>query len=325
VPHHRAAGVAPALMSSPQAACVAAVLGDELRRVVTLGGRRGAPRSMGSVYAGAVTRFLGGSLRGVVSRVIDTPGVKCVCNGIAVSRDGSALLVSDVGDSCRAICVVSVAHSHLVRGVGRRGSGRLQFKYPRQVWVAADGFVFVADYLNHRVQVLTPALAWHGVIGDTQVGFPTGVCANADVVVVAEGTDHCVTVLRRSDGGVITQFGSLGSGDGQLHHPGGLCFVSGDRRVAVADQGNNRVSVFGVDGGFVRHVGVGVLRRPAGVASSAYDELVVADTDNCCIRVFSDVGELLLTLGRGRFTAVTIHDGTLYAHEFDGDRCIVWA
>jgi hypothetical protein len=54
----------------PPAVCVAVVLGDALRRVSVLGGRKGLARSMGSVYGGSVTRFLGGGLRGVASRVI---------------------------------------------------------------------------------------------------------------------------------------------------------------------------------------------------------------------------------------------------------------
>jgi hypothetical protein len=41
-----------------------------------LDGREGTPRSLGSVLGGAVTRFLGGSVRGVVSRGIDIAGVK---------------------------------------------------------------------------------------------------------------------------------------------------------------------------------------------------------------------------------------------------------
>ncbi len=57
----------------PPDVCVAAVLGDALGRVSVLGGREGMLRSLGSVFGGSVTRFLGGGLRGVVSRVIDTP------------------------------------------------------------------------------------------------------------------------------------------------------------------------------------------------------------------------------------------------------------
>jgi hypothetical protein len=97
--------------------CVGVVLGDALRRVSTLGGREGMSRSLRSVYSASVTLFLGGSLRGVVSRVIDTPGVpgvKSYCNGVAVSLDGTTLLVSDGGYGCtHAIREVSVADGSL--------------------------------------------------------------------------------------------------------------------------------------------------------------------------------------------------------------------
>jgi hypothetical protein len=63
--------------------------------------------------------------------------------------------------------------------------------------------------------------------------------------------------------------------------------MSGHRHVAVADCSNDRVSVFSVEGEFVRHVGVGELSLPSGVACSAFDEIVVADTNNLRVVVFS--------------------------------------
>ncbi len=167
--------------------CVSAVLRDALHRVSALGGREGMPRSLGSVYGGAVTRFLGGSLRGVVSRVIPTPGVKAWSNGIAVSRDGCTLLVSDGGlGGSHAIHVFSVVDGSRRRVIGGEGDGPLRFNLPRQVCVAPDGFVFIADYGNHRVQLLTPSLDFHGFIGERQLRLPVGVCATADVVAVSD-------------------------------------------------------------------------------------------------------------------------------------------
>jgi hypothetical protein len=81
-------------------------------------------------------------------------------------------------------------------------------------------------------------------------------------------------------------------------------------------------ALFGVDGEFIRHVGVGVLSHVMGskcivaVAASAFDELVVADTGNSCLRVFSATGDLLATVGDGRFSSVAVHGGTVFAvHE----------
>jgi sugar lactone lactonase YvrE len=59
------------------------------------------PRSFGSVYGGSVTRFLGGDCRGEESCEICMPGVRSWNNGVAVSRDGSTLLVSDYDGGSR--------------------------------------------------------------------------------------------------------------------------------------------------------------------------------------------------------------------------------
>ena len=79
--------------------------------------------------------------------------------------------------------------------------------------------------------------------------------------------------------------------------------------------GSQRVSVFSVDGDFIRHVGVRVLRGPQGVAPSAFDELVVADTGNRCLRVFGGDGDVLVGAVKGRFTGVVVHGSSVMAVE----------
>jgi DNA-binding beta-propeller fold protein YncE len=195
------------------------------------------------------------------------------------------------------------------------------------VCIAPDDFVFVADYNNNRVQVLTPRLDFHSIVGAGQLSGPAGVCANADLVVVSECVAHRISVFNRRDGSLHRRFGCDGSDDdgGQLKSPYGLCFMPGDRHVAVAETGNHRVSVFSIDGELIRHVGVGMLDRPFGVACSAFDELVVADSRNRRVVVFSDVGELLMTRGDAGFTGVAVHDSTVYAQDGHGCRCVVWS
>ncbi len=307
------------------------MLGDAEHRVAVLGGREGMSRSLGSVYGGSVTRFLrGGGLRGVVSRVIDTPGVHSYMNGIAVTRDGGTLLVSaDNTGVSRAIHEFSVADGSRRRVIGVKGTGPLQFRHPRQVYIAADGFVFVADGFNNRVQVLTPSLHFHAFVGVGQLSWPSGVCANADAVVVSEiGDIRRISVFNRHDGTLLRRFGYAGDSDCVTEWPCGLCFMSGDRHVAVADETSNRVSVFSIDGDFIlyfiRHVGVGVLDRPFGVACSPFDELVVADYGNRRVAVFSAAGELAMTIGDGGFMGVAVHGSNVFAHEHDSQQCVVF-
>ncbi len=304
--------------------CVAAVLGDAERRVAVLGGREGMPRSLGSVYGGSVTRFLGGSLRGVVSRVIDTPGVIVWSCSVAVSRDGTTLLVADSEGESHTIHEFAVADGLRRRVIGGKGKGPLQFDAPAQVWVASDDFVFVVDCGNHRVQVLTPRLDFHAFVGVGQLTNPAGVCANADVVVVSECYPvNRIAVFDRGDGTLRRRFGRPGWSDGCLDFPNGLCFLPGDRHVAVADLENHRVSVFSVDGDFIRHVGVDVLYRPSGVACSAFGELVVAVQDG--VVVFSVDSEVVHVLKQAPCCGgVVILRGTIVAHHgMSDDRLVV--
>ncbi len=251
---------------------------------------------------------------------------------MAVSRDGSTLLVSDGADGgSHAIYAFRIADGSRLRVIGRRGlfgrgsgNGPLQFKEPRQVWVASDDCVFVADYGNDRVQVLTPTLDFHSFVGVGELSGPVGVCADDAVIVVSERDANRICMFKRADGALLRRFGSSGPGDGQLNWPLGLCFMSGHRHFAVAEWGNNRVSVFTVEGEFVRHVGVGKLCDPHGVACSAFDELVVADYCNGRVVVFRASGELLKTIGRGPFTGVAIHGGTIFAQDWSNCKCLLF-
>ncbi len=124
--------------------CVAAVLGDA--RVSVLGGREDMPRSLGSVYSGSVTRFLGG-IQGIVSRVIDTPDKVGARSFIAVSRDGSSLLVHGRG----SLHQLRTSDGSVLRRFSRAGD-------PLQAWIADDDLVFISDRSGGRVRVLTPNL-----------------------------------------------------------------------------------------------------------------------------------------------------------------------
>jgi sugar lactone lactonase YvrE len=299
-------------VASP-ALCVAAVLGDAQRRVAVLGGREGKRRSLGSVYGGSVTRYLGGRCRGVARRVIVTSGLTPSVNGVAVSRDGSRVLVSDSGGS-HAIHEFSVADGSRLRVVGRRGDGHLQFRIRH--------FVFVADCDNQRVQVLTPTLEFDSVLGDGRLIRPVGVCANSDVVAVSEMQSDVITVLKRRGGALLHRI-VCGDVDGGFS-PRGLCFMSDDRRVAISDCLSSRVRVCATDGVLVSAVGPRKPRRPQGVACSSADDVVVADESARCVVVHGTRFGSSTTIGCGGFIGVAVHGSTIFALEREGYRCVVF-
>jgi DNA-binding beta-propeller fold protein YncE len=247
---------------------------------------------------------------GLMPRVLPHSG------GVAVSVDGSTLLVADGGGKSFALHEITADASRL-RVVGGKGKRPLQFGgVLHQVWIDADGFVFVVDAGNKRVQVLTPTLDFHGFVGLGVLDAPAGVCANSDVIVVSEKYAGRITVFTRADGTRRRMFGLMPQQpnryairwrDSELSFPLGLCFMSGDSRVAVADYVASRITVFGIDGEFIRHVGEGVLSCPHGAACTAFDELIVADSDR--VVLFGPSGSMLATFGSACFTGIAMHPG----------------
>jgi DNA-binding beta-propeller fold protein YncE len=323
-----AEGAVVPLLPGTDTTCVAAVLGDAWRRLSTMGGRKGMPRALGSVLGSLVVRFVGGFC-GKESRVIATPRVRLLNNGIAISRDGGTLLVSDCYGGSHCIHTYHVSTGEHLGTIGSRGTGPLQFCRPRQIWIASDDYVFIADSGNDRIQVLTPQLNFGGFIGVSQIQFPHGVCATTAVVVVAEFAAHRISVFARHDGALLRRFGSPGSGNSQVLNPLGLCLMSEGHVIAVVDFGNDRISVFSLTGEFIRHVGVGDLRFPLGVACSATkNEIIVADCNDRSVVMFRATGEFLQTMGHAghrSFSGVAIHGDTIFAQTFDRDKCVVFS
>ena len=72
---------------------------------------------------------------------------------------------------------------------------------------------------------------------------------------VAEFGNHCIQKFT-PNGKFVAQFGSEGSGPGQLNRPRGITIdTAGTGLVYVSEYGNHRVSVFTSDGVFVSSFG----------------------------------------------------------------------
>jgi tripartite motif-containing protein 71 len=103
------------------------------------------------------------------------------------------------------------------------------------------------------------------------------------------------------EGEYIRQFGSMGSGEGQLKEPYGVAVdTHGD--VWVLDTGNDRIEEFTEEGKYIRAVGsrgsgVGQFDYPEGIAVSPHGDVLVSDTYNQRVEEFNEDGEYLKEIG----------------------------
>ena len=205
---------------------------------------------------------------------------------VAVTNDGHIL----VTDDHRLQKVTPEGHFVMSIGSSDKGSGPLQFSYPRGISVhPTTGQIFVADEYNHRIQVINGDFTYSHSIGSEgtapgQLNHPWDVALDGIAnVYVANCSNDCIDVFT-SDGKYLRRVGSRGSGNGQLNRPSSIT-IDTHNMVYVAEYYNHRISVFTTDGVFIRHIGhqgsgEGEFKYPCGITVDMLGNLYVSDNGN---------------------------------------------
>lgn len=197
---------------------------------------------------------------------------------------------------------------------GAPGSAAGQFDFPRDVALAPDGKVYVADAGNHRIQAFTATGAFLFEWGDSgsapgQFHYPMHVAVDRDGnIYVADIGDDRIQKFA-GDGTYLTQWGTSGSGNGQFRGPWALAVDSG-HDVYVTDPSNHRVQKFSDTGTYLTQwtvPGPGRYETPRGVAvDDSGNVYVVMSNDGSggypCVQKFDADGALLSqwgSIGRG--------------------------
>jgi DNA-binding beta-propeller fold protein YncE len=221
------------------------------------------------------------------------------------------------------IKISNIRTGALVCKFGEQGQGEGKFEYPIGVAVTSDSsFVIVADYMNHRVQVLGLVVGADGISAhleffrslgsgegsaEGQFYYPNGVAllqsngGQQETVLVVEGANHRVSqfALDGTFVGIFAGTGEAGSGDGEFNFPNGITVLGSSGEVAVTDYSNHRVHIFDSEGKYKRQFGTegeedSQLYRPSALASDAHGNLLVTDRTNR-LQVFDHEGNHLCT------------------------------
>lgn len=190
--------------------------------------------------------------------------------------------------------------------IGGFGSEPAHFQSPYGIAIAADGSLYVVDSGNNRVQHIDldgDVLNSWGSFGAAEdeaapVGSfndPSGIAVGPDgSVFVADTWNHRIQKFT-ADGVFITSWGEFGLPDIEngFYGPRDIV-IDPTGRVFVTDTGNKRISVHNSEGDFLFQIGVGgymsgELDEPVGFDLTADGDLVVADTWNLRIQMFSEL------------------------------------
>ena len=137
--------------------------------------------------------------------------------------------------------------------------------------------------------------------GSTNLFTPCAIAINSggDLWVVNANGDNVDEF--NPEGKYIGQFGTKGSGTGQLNDPTGIT-IDSVGHIWVVDSGNGRVEEFGSEGKYVSQVGSkgsenGEFEKPTGVAIDNKGDIWVTDTGNERVEEFNSEGKYIRKSG----------------------------
>ena len=162
--------------------------------------------------------------------------------GICFNQRNNNWYVCDQGNNR-----IRVLSTDFVRCFGSKGSGNGQFQNPMYAAFDDANNLYVTDFYNHRVQVVTAngqfLRAFTNKANVEQLRYPLGIAIDSsNTVYVSECDRHCVSVFT-AQGEYITSFGTEGAQEGQFNTVYGLSIDENDS-IIVSDCNNGRLQIF---------------------------------------------------------------------------------
>lgn len=234
-------------------------------------------------------------------------------NGVymEVSSDGSKLYYLD-----RANNRVEIFSDQgvFLNKFGTQGSGNGQFQFMDGLGFSPDGTkLYVSDATNKNIQVFnTSDNSYVSTIDFTYVppgghmGYVEDITADTSGNIYVVDSDNNRIQVFDADGNFTRQFGSYGTGDGEMAYPTSAAISPLNGNMYVIDPGPTgteaRIEVFDTNGNYLSKFGSsgsgdGQFGYAEDIAIDASGNVYVADSDNNRVVVFDASGNFLSTWG----------------------------
>jgi DNA-binding beta-propeller fold protein YncE len=181
------------------------------------------------------------------------------------------------------------ASESIITTLNPMASRASEFQATQNLAVAGEEYVFKAEFAPNQ-QFGNPDITI-----DEQTGN----------IYVADYFNNRV-IKFDSDGNVITQRGSAGSGDGQFQNPQDVA-IDSLGKLYVTDTNNHRIQKFDSNGQFILKWGTqgsghGQLAFPSRLAFDSNDILYVTEPDNGRVQKFDTNGQFVGTIAEGQLS-----------------------
>ena len=220
-----------------------------------------------------------------------------------------------------------------LKSLGRLGKNAGQFANPYGIAIDKNRNIFVADWGNHRVQMLSWEGRYVGSFGshgsrDNQFTDPWGLSLDSTGNIIVADTGNKLIKIFTPDGRFVMKIGRQGSFCLPVH-----CVQCGDYFI-VSDSGEHCIKVFNSNGRFQYKFGKegegdGEFKNPRFLLVNQLQQLLVCDRNNDRIQVFEINGTFVHKFGLkgcklgefcGPLSAAFLSNGQIVVSDIDNHR-----
>lgn len=205
-------------------------------------------------------------------------------------------------ESHHSVSVYSWKNGKKVATIGEYGKDKGLLSHPTGVAIDSDGFLYVADTKNDRIQKFDGsgkfvAMQKGEKESNTKLHLPSSVTIGPDgLLYVADRGNSRIVVLDK-DLEYIRSFGSAGYGLGSLHDPWDTAFDD-QGFIYITDRRQHCIQVFTKTGSFRGKIGSqgqqkGKLNHPTGIAIDRFGKIYVCESGNHRVSIFRTSSEFL--------------------------------
>ena len=187
---------------------------------------------------------------------------------------------------------VFVSHSHcilvyqldgkFVSSIGGRGSGELQFSYPRGL--STDEYnndIYICDRSNHRIQIISENLQFKSQFGKDTLHYPCDIKHYKDNIFILDESNPCLHIYNRD---LVLQQKVVTRGKGKQVNSPWFFFIDNFGNILITDLSSDSILILNSEFEFIHKISVS---EPTGITIDRDDRIIVtSDASHNCLQLF---------------------------------------
>ena len=181
-------------------------------------------------------------------------------------------------------CILNYTlNEKFVSKIGKYGNGELEFDWPFGLTIdESNGNIYVSDYRNNRIQVLSQDFLFISQFGKDALKCPCDVKLSKEYILVLDESNPCLHLFNYNH---ILQKSVISRGQGmQLIDPS-YFFIDQTDNILISDCGSDSIHIFDKEFQLIHEISVSP--NPVGITTDKRGRvIVVCQAENNCLQIF---------------------------------------